>query len=281
MLNRRHLNLATGFTLIELLVVISIIALLVGILLPALSAAREAARSSVCKSNQKQIGIAFVSYQNDNDGYFPWNNYTVTWDDHLGLGGYDGRTITRQQASVGHPQDRTGYPVVGAEVYFCPSDQNLPRLPDWDNYVDGQDYAPKSYGINGWYKPPTPEDEGYKKAPGLVSLGYGIQHNPYPRGSRKIDEVTQPSATLSMIDYYLSNGVMGWIHAWGVGAINAYNQVHSASPIMAERRDGHDEKANASFADGHVEQIHADDSLFENSKVLGRDFTGSIWDAAK
>ena len=58
-----------AFTLIELLVVISIIALLVALLMPSLSAAREAAQSIKCKSNFRQIGIGALAYANDNDGW--------------------------------------------------------------------------------------------------------------------------------------------------------------------------------------------------------------------
>ncbi len=60
-LPRRH-----GFTLIELLVVISIIALLVSILLPALGNARDAAKNMLCLSNMRQIGIAATGYELDN-----------------------------------------------------------------------------------------------------------------------------------------------------------------------------------------------------------------------
>lgn len=61
-----------AFTLIELLVVISIIALLIAILLPALGSARKAARDMVCSSNQRQITTAFANHAVDHDGYYSY-----------------------------------------------------------------------------------------------------------------------------------------------------------------------------------------------------------------
>lgn len=73
-----------GFTLIELLLVVAIIALLIGILLPALGSARKAARTGVCQSNLKQLGISTHTYAAD----FKEALFTFSWKKNQNLSNY-------------------------------------------------------------------------------------------------------------------------------------------------------------------------------------------------
>jgi len=124
-----------GFTLIELLVVISIIALLLAILMPALAKVRKQAKNVACQSNLKQWGIVFSMYTGDNNSYFPCHWHID--DEHCWM-----------NALRPYYKDE--------KLLLCPAAtkpvENGGRQPfaAWGGTVWGKKYPYFSYGLNDW-----------------------------------------------------------------------------------------------------------------------------------
>jgi prepilin-type N-terminal cleavage/methylation domain-containing protein/prepilin-type processing-associated H-X9-DG protein len=126
-----------GFTLVELLVVLSIIALLVALLLPALSKASELARRIVCAKQEQQMGLASTTYFNDFNKFWSWFDYlgATYWI-------YDGRQQTTGPAN-GRPLYWINQGMLYScnylktpEVYYCPTNSKTQFKYDTYFYAD-------------------------------------------------------------------------------------------------------------------------------------------------
>ncbi len=148
----------SGLTLIELLVVIAIIGLLVAVMLPAVMAAREAARRLTCQNNLKQIGLAIQNYESSNRCYPPGSIFThsTSWSVHGRLLPY-----LEQASAYSHIHLElewsdpinlaTGVQGLYVSSYVCPSDPNSNTLYDAG---PGEGYVrPVNYGFNfgSWF----------------------------------------------------------------------------------------------------------------------------------
>ncbi len=111
-------NTKKGFTLIELLVVISIIALLVAILMPALGKAREQARKAVCMVNTRSCGTAMATYTSSNDDWLPGPNTSGMWYHQQKLLGNSGPGVYPATLSSTTPIQNVDWmsPIFGKEL---------------------------------------------------------------------------------------------------------------------------------------------------------------------
>jgi prepilin-type N-terminal cleavage/methylation domain-containing protein/prepilin-type processing-associated H-X9-DG protein len=161
-----------GFTLIELLVVIAIIAILAAILFPVFAKAREAARTTSCLSNIKQLGLAIKMYTAENEG-FPVAHYQsavaagdIAWRPYFG--GAWAYTAAQDKYIKGETIRGELDPYVkSANLWKCPSDTACAP-----NFVEGKRYT--SYKYRTWYNQGVMEywapsyqsiDESYLKDP--------------------------------------------------------------------------------------------------------------------
>ena len=140
-----------GFTLIELLVVIAIIAVLAAMLLPALSRAKEAARSTQCLSQMRQLGLAVRLYADDNEDTFPRSQHSAFANGQLPWE----RTLAPQLGS-----STTAWTNLLTGVYHCPSDRRTTLLSYGMNvYFElgpDDDYTGKPQTWRRWSQIPQP-----------------------------------------------------------------------------------------------------------------------------
>jgi len=165
--SRHSHNSVPAFTLVELLVVIGIIAVLIGVLLPALNKARAQSQSVACLSNMRQLGQALTMFSQEHKGFLPkawFNARPKATAPGVGPGGRDGQTQDYQASDawgyrfpmygwdyvllryvnnnkqVFACQSDTDYQLRGVADFGLPADQ-LPDKPDADD-------IPASYRIN-------------------------------------------------------------------------------------------------------------------------------------
>ena len=154
-----------AFTLVELLVVIGIIALLVAMLLPALTKARESAMRVSCASQLRQMGMAIHMYANSNGGRVPTAGFYQNHPVQTGAQWYPASSgyLAGVPQVIGGVALMSGREIKDARLFFCPKvlQTSAPYpYPSIDPY---------------WWKPNLWESTGYQSSPGSVQflfIGY-------------------------------------------------------------------------------------------------------------
>jgi prepilin-type N-terminal cleavage/methylation domain-containing protein/prepilin-type processing-associated H-X9-DG protein len=242
-MSRKH-----GFTLIELLVVISIIALLMAIMMPALNRAREQAKKIVCMSNNRTVGLGVVMYTQDSkDWSLPMINDTnqIWFQNNLFS------TIIGLKGRPNSVADQYNNALTLPDEFMCPSDNRKPNkgmLETNPGTVLGV-----SIGLNGtgmW--PPQ---------------GQGWNYNHY-NGLGKYSRIEKPQEKFMFMDstdWAVHMDSANYKDYWDVyGNIVTAKRWHTP----AYR---HDEGLNMVYYDGHVEYLPKEDVyIFARNAVLTR-----------
>ena len=220
-----------GFTLIELLVVISIIAILVSILMPALNKARGQARAVVCASGMKQISVAFNTYSIDNDDQIPIARLVMSDDEDSepwiwSLLPYIGENKNDLEGSFEEP----------ADLWFCPSDKDPYPL---GLSPHGQKYT--SYAMNGYHRTAS-SGSGWSGSSPELKFG--------PAGGYRMTQIRFGSECMLMME----TSYFGQIYDMYSQKLKKYNPCYQGHHRYTSGFY-HNNGMNIMFVDGHVERV--------------------------
>ena len=235
-----HASRSRGFTLVELLVVVAIIALLISILLPSLSKAREQARSIKCGANQKQMVQGNHMYANEAEDYF-----VSLWRQLPGQGRFQWYRNAKYRSMLDQGQGTGTYNARDwSEGLHCPSQ------PDLDNFPAPGWYRGRVYSWN-------------RTAPGDEFVGWWAGGEGW---APHLPSVRQTADTIAGGDANDWN-----MHRWradyeNVYAITGERAGHEGGNWGATMyRHNGEESANFMFYDGHVENLHHTEAYPRNS----------------
>ena len=234
-----------GFTLIELLVVVSIIALLVGLLLPVLGKARQAGQAAQCLSNQKQTGTALINYTTEHDGQLMHYRQQLA-DGALWWFGFEQGGPT---GGSNRPLDKTRGPLADYLGQYIDQGLACPAFPSDDpGFVPKFAVRSAHFGYNG----------------GLCW--------PFPAGAppQSLDAVDQPSEVFSFVDAVHQDFNITRFYEPHTVAYRKPGYVEGAGHYR------HHQRANSVFLDGHAEPLEppASESTwarFGNAEVVNVD----------